>query len=419
MKPLYIGIAVIAVILLIVWIFTSTNTSDIPTYTVVRDDFNIFVVESGTIRAKNSSTIQAPRTAGSNLQIVYLAPEGTIVEKDEVLVRFDPSAAMKVVEDKETELKTILADLDKLKAQQSADKEQARTDFETAKLNFELAKIAKERMEFEPEAKKREAELEFERSKLAFEQAKNNLENKDIVRKSELNNLNLKISQIRSDLEEARKEMEQLTLKAPISGLIVYENNWATGRKIAVGDQPWRGMPLISVPDLSEAQVEVSINEMDIAKVEKDQKVKVIPDAFPNMEFTGNITSVSQIGRQKSSGSNIKVFDIIVDLNETDEVLKPGITTTNKVIVETISGVLSVPIISVIENEGKTFVFKQNGSGFDRQEVTLGEKNDNFVVVKKGLEVGDKVALRNPEVDVEIEGSEKKDPVSPLPSAEG
>ncbi|MAT38636.1 MAG: hypothetical protein CL946_03425, partial [Ectothiorhodospiraceae bacterium] len=325
----------------------------------------------------------------------------------------------KVVEDKETELKTILADLDKLKAQQSADKEQARTDFETAKLNFELAKIAKERMEFEPEAKKREAELEFERSKLAFEQAKNNLENKDIVRKSELNNLNLKISQIRSDLEEARKEMEQLTLKAPISGLIVYENNWATGRKIAVGDQPWRGMPLISVPDLSEAQVEVSINEMDIAKVEKDQKVKVIPDAFPNMEFTGNITSVSQIGRQKSSGSNIKVFDIIVDLNETDEVLKPGITTTNKVIVETISGVLSVPIISVIENEGKTFVFKQNGSGFDRQEVTLGEKNDNFVVVKKGLEVGDKVALRNPEVDVEIEGSEKKDPVSPLPSAEG
>ena len=136
---------------------------------------------------------------------------------------------------------------------------------------------------------------------------------------------------------------------------------------------------------------------MDIAKVKKGHMVEVIPDAFPDKKFSGTITSVSQIGREKGSGSNIKVFDIVIDLQGTDEVLKPGITTTNKIIVETIRNVLSVPIVSVVEEEKHTYVFVRTGGSFSKREVVLGQKNDNFVVVKKGLSEDMQVALRNPE----------------------
>lgn len=394
------GIPVAA--LLLYWMFAPTGKSGIPTAPVKRGDFHILVIESGSIRAKNSFTITAPRLlSGGNLQVVYLAAEGTTARPEEILVRFDPSNALKRIADRQTDLKTAMADLAKLKAQQSADESQAKTDFETAKLNFQLAEIAKERMQFEPEAKKREANLEFERAKLVFEQSRSNVENRTVVRKSELGNIQLRISQIQSDIAASEKEMEMLNIKAPISGLIVYENNWSTGRKIAVGDQPWPGMPIISLPDLSAAQVEVSVNEMDIAKVKAGQKVEVTPDAFPDKTFTGTIATVSQIGHEKGSGSNVKVFDIVVDLEGTDEVLKPGITTTNKIIVGTVKNVLSIPIVSVIEIEGKTFAFVKSGGSFDKREVVLGERNDNYVVVKKGLSAEDLVALRNPEEDGE------------------
>ncbi|MBE0644538.1 MAG: efflux RND transporter periplasmic adaptor subunit, partial [Bacteroidetes bacterium] len=271
-------------------------------------------------------------------------------------------------------------------------------------LNFQLATIQREKMQFEPEARRREAEIEFERAKMSFEQAKLNVENKRIIRKSELGNLQLRIQQIRSDIGVSEKEMDQLTIKAPISGLIVYETNWSTGRKIAKGDQPWPGMPVISLPDLSAMQTEVSVNEMDIAKVKKDQSVVVIPDAFPDKTFKGKIVSVSQIGREKGQGSNVKVFDIVVDLEKSHDVLKPGITTTNKIVVGTVPKVLSIPIISVFEEEGKTWVYVKNGSSFEKRRVVLDQRNDNFVIVKKGLSEGDEVALRNPE-------QEEEDPV--------
>lgn len=393
------------------WVIAPSSATDIPTHTVKKADFHIFVVESGTIRAKNSFTVTAPRMlSGGNLQIVTLATEGTIAQPKDVLVRFDPSSAMKRIQDKQTELKTAKADLAKLRAQQSGDESQAKTDFETAKLNFQLAEIQKQKMQFEPEAKKREAELEFERAKLSFEQARLNLENKSVVRKSELGNLQLRISQIQSDIAVSAKEMDALTVQAPISGLIVYENNWSTGRKIAVGDQPWPGMPLISLPDLSAAQVEVSINEMDISKVKLGQRVEITPDAFPDRSFNGKISSVSQIGHEKSSGSNVKVFDVVIDLDKTDPILKPGITTTNKIIVGTEKNVISIPIISVFEEGKKTYVSVRSGRSFERREVRLGARNDNYVIVLSGLSPSDQVALRDPDEETERDGEKAKDP---------
>jgi RND family efflux transporter MFP subunit len=404
-KTRFILIGAILLIVLLVIMFWPDAGADIPSYSVKRADFEIYVIESGSVRATNSVTITAPRIiSGGNLQVVELAPEGTTAKEGDILARFDPSTALKRMQDKQTELKTALADLAKLRAQQSADESQAQTEFETAKLNFQLAKLAREKMQFEPEARKREAEIEFERARLSFDQAKLNLENKSIVRKSELGNLQLRLAQIRSDIEVSQKEMEQLTLRAPISGLIVYENNWATGRKIAKGDQPWPGMPIISLPDLSAMQAEVSINEMDIAKVEVGQEAIIIPDAFPDKSFPGMISSVSQIGRQKGQGSNIKVFDIVVDLDSTDEVLKPGITTTTKIVVDRLHDVVSIPIISVFEEQGRTMVYVGDNGSFEKREVTLGQRNDNFVVVTKGIEAGEKVALQNPEADAaEIE----------------
>lgn len=410
-------LATILLAIIIYYYFFSGGASDIPTYTVKKGTFNVLVIEAGTVRAKNSFTVSSPRIfSGSNLQIVSLAPEGTTAKVGDILARFDPTGAMKRIGDKETELKSAQSDYTKMRAQQAADEAQSKADYENAKLSFELAKIAKERMQFESEARRREAELEFAKAEISFKQAELNLKNKDIVRRSELGNLQLRLQQIRGDIDIAKKDMEELTIKAPISGLIVYETNWSTGRKIAVGDQPWPGMTLISLPDLSAAQVVISVNEMDISKVKVNQKVEITPDAFPDKKFSGKIFTVSQIGSEKGMGSNVKVFETIVDIEKTEDILKPGITTTNKIIVDQIKNVLSIPIEAVVEIEGKTYVYVPGGRSFSKIEIKVGAKNDNFVVVKEGLKEGMQVALRNPEELEESPGESKKDKPSVVSS---
>ena len=71
---------------------------------------------------------------------------------------------------------------------------------------------------------------------------------------------------------------------------------------------------------------------------------------------------------------------------------------------------LFVPHESVFQTEGKQFVFLQNGSSYDRQEVIVGDKGEDFIIIDSGLKEGDVIALRDPneELDLELQGERGK-----------
>ena len=260
-------------------------------------------------------------------------------------------------------------------------------------------------MKFEADVQKKEAEINLERNRISYDQAKKKVESQGFVDKSEERKLALKVQQTQNDLDRAKKDKEQYTLKATLGGLAVYENNWSTGRKVAVGDSPWGGMALVSLPDLSKMQSVTNVNEVDVSKVKKDQNVKIKLDAFPEKEFVGTVLSVGTIGQQRDQ-SNTKTFEVIVDIDGVDPVLKPGMTTSNEVIMSSLRDTLFVPIEAVFEKDGKMVVYR----GSRAQEVTLGVKNSNFVVVSGGLAAGDKIALRDPNAVLTSaqQGQEKK-----------
>jgi HlyD family secretion protein len=194
-------------------------------------------------------------------------------------------------------------------------------------------------------------------------------------------------------------------LRAPMPGLVVYGQNWSTGRKIALSDQVWNGMPLISLPDLSHIQTVGGINEVDVSKVKQGQKVTVKLDAFPDREFHGTVASVGTIGQQADRSSTVKTFEIVVDINESDPILKPGMTTSNEILIQTVQKAISIPLESVFSKNGKTVVYKMNGSSPKELVVETGVRNSNFVTITKGLNAGDKVTLRDPTVKEENQGN--------------
>ena len=159
-------------------------------------------------------------------------------------------------------------------------------------------------------------------------------------------------------------------------------------------------MPLISLPDLSEMQSITFVNEVDVSMVRKGQKVEVKLDAFQDSTFNGVIMSVSSLARNKDRNSDIKVFEVDVDINSQSSILKPGMTTSNKIIIERTTNKIYVPQECVFEKDGKKIVYIKNGNGFNEKDVVTGEKNDNFIVITRGLETGESVALIDPSINL-------------------
>jgi hypothetical protein len=136
------------------------------------------------------------------------------------------------------------------------------------------------------------------------------------------------------------------------------------------------------------------VNEIDVSKVKAGQKVDIIVDAFPDKSYTGSVISVANIGEQLPN-ADAKVFEVLIKVDGSDPILRPAMTTGNKIITKTINDVIYVPLECVQTGQDSIpFVYTKSGK---KQIVLLGESNENDVVVEKGLEPGTLLYLSTPE----------------------
>jgi len=410
-KSVLISIPVL-LLLIIFFIISSfqSDYNDIPVYKVVKDNFVISITESGELRAKNSISIKAPRIR-STLKIVYLVPEGTYVKPGDVLVKFDQAEALQRVRDEEQKMEVVLSDKEKLLANHKSQNAKYDTQLQTAELSFEQSKLNLEKVKFEAQTTQLEAQLNHKKNELSYVQTKQDVESNKIIQKSELNKQALDIRQREVELKRAKDELESLELKAPAEGLVVYSSNWEnSGRKYQIGNTAYGGANIIELPDLSLMESVTYINEVDISKIKKGLKSLVKMDAFQDSTYLGEISDIASIGRVKDSNSKLKVYEVLVRMKQRSEKLKPGMTTSNKLIVKEIPDVLFVPIESIFEKNGKKVVFVKKGSGFDARAVEVGEKGEDYIIISGGLKAGEEVAITDPseKQDEKKESSEKK-----------
>lgn len=327
--------------------------------------------------------------------------EGNYVKPGEIIARFDPTEALVKLKDAEAQLEISRSNRAKLAANHQSEMAQMESDLKGSELSFELSKLNLEQMKFEAEAKRRESELQHKKNELNFEKTKQSFDSKKIIQKSEMENMDVEIRQKISELEKAKRDLDALTLISSAEGLVVYGVNWSNqGQKFQIGDQPWPGQAIVTLPDLSNMESHTFVNEVDISKVKVGQKVEVKLDAFQDSSFIGKVSNVARLGKQKDNQSTVKVFDVFVEIKGVSEILKPGMTTSNKIIIDKIEDQIFIPHEALFENENKVFVYKQDGSGFDEVDVTIGNKSDDFVVIKSGLEDGNIVTLRDPNKEI-------------------
>ena len=116
------------------------------------------------------------------------------------------------------------------------------------------------------------------------------------------------------------------------------------------------------------------------------------------------MTNISTLAKQKEGEQKVKVFEVAINIDEVDDKLKPGMTVKADIIIDTIPDVVYVPIESVFEKEGKTLAYLMEKDKWHPVEVKAGKRNDNYLIITKGLKPGQRVTLRDPTVQVEEVG---------------
>jgi HlyD family secretion protein len=397
-----------ALLFLIFIILVIPRSVNIATAEVQRGEFIIDLILRGEIDAVNSTNISVPRIRRRmSLQIVDMVEEGTVVKKGDFLIQLDTSEAEQKVEETRDELANAEAQLESEKATIASNMAQLESQLESEKYSYEQAELSLKMMQFEAEAKKQEYELNMKKAEVALAQAKEKIASQKIIDKATIMKAELAVRQAEMELKEAQQRLEKLTLRAPIDGLVVYKEIWkGSGRgKVQVGDTPWPGMPIIGIPDLSMMMAKVTVNEVDISRIEKGQNAIMTVDALEGDSYYGKIRRVATLARREES-TNRKVFDVEVAVDSTDGRLRPGMTCDCRIITGRITDAMSVPLQAVFQREDTTVVYKMGSRTPRMQEVKLGAMSSDYIVIEEGLKEGDRVCLRDPTLPLEEIGGE-------------
>jgi HlyD family secretion protein len=374
------------------------KVKEVPLGKVVRGTFYIDVYEEGEIEAIRSTNASSPSISWryGNMKLTQIVKDGKEVKTGDTLIVFDPSEIKKGVVEAESRLQMSEAEMVKLQAQQESDLEDLKADYESSRISQEISKIKFESAGYEANIKKKEIQLNLEKANIALKRAKEQIDNKIKIQKEETKQKKLSMDQDKAQLAEANETLKKLFVVSPASGIAIVGKNWSTGNKYQVGEQCWPGMPLIQLPDLTALKATVKVNEVDISKISKGLKVEIKPDAFSSSKFTGTVTSVANLAINKDNKSKVKVFPVEIKINETNDKLLPGLTVSCRIIVGTIKNAMYVSLDAVHSEGDVSYVFKKTPKGYEKTIVHTGASNSDFIVITKGLEVTDKVAMANP-----------------------
>ncbi len=392
----------VVIVLAVLWFFTGRGSKNNDTIfvPVKKGNFEVKVTTTGELEAKSSEEIYGPsalRTIGIwQVKISDIIPDGTVVDSGQYVAALDKTEISNRIKDVQTELEKLESQLTRTKLDTSLELRSARDELINLKFGVEERQIVLDQSKYEPPASIRQAEIDLQRAQRNYDQAVSNYKLKHSKNNALMNEVTASYDQSKRKYDMLGSALNEFTIKAPKSGMVIYKRDW-DGRKQGVGAtiSAWNNV-VATLPNLSKMITKTYINEIDISKVKVGQKVEIGVDAFPDKKFSGKVTEVANIGEQMR-GTNAKVFEVKILVNEYDSILRPAMTTKNMIVTSVIPNVMFVPIESIQRTDSVSFVYKKDGLSIVKQQVRVGATNENEIIITKVLTEGDNVYLLPPE----------------------
>ena len=363
-------------------------------------DFEVLVTVTGELQAKNFENIIGPDFQSApgvfrwmEYKIQDMVAEGTLVEKGDYVAEIERSSAKNAMIDLEERIERQEVQVETVRLDTSLNLRGLRDDLINREFALEEIRIKLEQSKFEPPATIRQIEIELDRSVRALEQQRRYYTLREQHYKNWMFDTERTLFTMKRQHEQMIEIYAQFTVRAPKKGMVVYRRE-RFGQKRRIGSTINPGDNIVAtLPELEVMQSRTYVNEIDISKIKAGQQVRIGVDAFPDKKYTGVITSVANIGEQLAN-ADAKVFEVMIEINESDQIMRPSMTTSNSIVISQLSSVVYVPLETIFSQDSIPFVYTTNQT---KQIVLLGEANDNEVVVEQGISSDEKLYVSVPE----------------------
>jgi HlyD family secretion protein len=372
-------------------------SNDVATLTVEPTTFTRRVGAEGTLKAVKATPVAAPQNATAPLKVSWIADDGSLQHKGDVIVRFNGADFENLLltgnEDRSTasnKLTMANSVARSTRTNLGRDARLAQSDLDAArKFKFDDAEIFSRYDRIESEV---DQGLAGDR-KLHAEDV---IAIRDDLARVERDLLSIEDRKAGLKIKQAEEGLQALQVVAPHDGILVLQRNWR-GDMARVGDTMWRGQPIGEIPDLATMQAEVFVLEADAAGLAIGQNATLFLEADSNMVFKGKVKSVDKVARPRIPRHPVQYFGVTVELEKTNpRLMKPGARVRAVLEVENQKNAVAIPRQALFEKDGKKVVYRRKGGGFASVEVTIGSSSAGRVVVTKGLQKGDEIALEDP-----------------------
>lgn len=405
-RLIIIGVVVLLIFLIIAkrtGLIGSDDRIKVATEKVENRDITEFVSASGKIQPRVEVKI-SPDVSGEVVEV--FVKEGDVVKQGDKLARIKPD--------------TYQANFEQIKAQ---------FDGQKANLANSKARLAQVKAQFI------NAESTYKRTKSLYDQGLvskaeyDNVFSSYEVAKAEIdaaeqtvNAAEFSVKSTEAILNEAFNNLTKTTIFAPMDGT-VYQVSVEAGERVAGASQFSAGTEIMRIADLNEMEVQVSINENDIIRIDFGDSVDIEVDAYYKKKFRGIVTKISNTSGTSllSTGSDqvtnydvrIRILpesyaDLIDETRTYKYPFRPGMSASVDIITNRIYGVLSLPIQAVTtrEDTAKTakksselkadpveVVFVLKGDIVEMRKVETGIQDSYYIEIKSGLQNDEEVIV--------------------------
>ncbi|MBO9541806.1 efflux RND transporter periplasmic adaptor subunit [bacterium] len=372
---------------------------------VERGALRVVVSETGTVQPLTKVEIKS-KVAGQVAKL--LVDVGQKVEKGQLLIQLDTT------------------DMERERARAAADRDQAAARLALLKAGSRREELTEARAQVsQQEAAFARAEADYRRSEEALKAGTITPREAESARsdyfaaKAQLDASRARLAKIKAGprLEEIAEAKAQLaraevalkatedqlsyaSIRSPMAGTVI-KRGIEVGEMVSPGvSATAQGTSMLTVADLDRLIIASSLNQIDVGKVRKGQKVEVRVDSAPGKVFTGEIRKVAPAAEASKDGqSTIQTFPIETILAGTDaDALKPGMSADLDVLVTNKEGALYLPVEAVIRGKGLsgsvTLPAKEKGAKPATASVTLGLATDTQIEILSGLVEGQEVLIK-------------------------
>jgi HlyD family secretion protein len=243
---------------------------------------------------------------------------------------------------------------------------------------------------------------------LSFTQAEQKLF--EILKKiegKELKDINqLRLEDTKAITEALTVAMQDIPIRAPAAGVVLLPSKETGGggsnegaeQKLDVGSQVKSGQRLVAIGNMSGAEIEIKINEVEVNRIKPGQPVTIVGPGFPKIILKGEVRRVdAQASNEGNSAPQFPVKIIVPTLTDAErQVIRVGMSVKATLALKQ-TGALQIPIQAVSNKGEKALVRVWDTATNSSKEVAVatGETTQNLVEIKHGLKEGDKVVIPN------------------------